>query len=247
MILSISLYTFLSRMFDLIVDFASFESLTMKLISKSCKCPKCNRTTDKFHDTYNRKVQDLLMYWSSILVTLCSKNSLYISCFKRCHPIVVRMRSDMVVPNIYILYCRIIQCFRIHKMIPIYQFSLKCFIKPLHGCIIIRTPCFTHALDNPPDLQKSTNVQEVNWHPWSLCKIKPAPVFSLLIALLSVSTASSVFRWAEFNDAATERSYRSIVVQLYRMKEFCKERNNLYEKQNELKGQKQKIEKSLER
>lgn len=34
---------------------------------------------------------------------------------------------------------------------------------------------------------------------------------------------------------------------LERMKELCKERNNLYEKQNDLKGQKQKIEKSLER
>ena len=35
--------------------------------------------------------------------------------------------------------------------------------------------------------------------------------------------------------------------QLECMKELCKERNNLYEKQNDLKGQKQKIEKSLER
>ena len=35
--------------------------------------------------------------------------------------------------------------------------------------------------------------------------------------------------------------------QLERMKDLCKERNNLYEKQNDLKGQKQKIEKSLER
>lgn len=35
--------------------------------------------------------------------------------------------------------------------------------------------------------------------------------------------------------------------QLERMKELCKERNSLYEKQNDLKGQKQKIEKSLER
>jgi len=31
------------------------------------------------------------------------------------------------------------------------------------------------------------------------------------------------------------------------MKQLCKERNNLYEKQNELKGQKWKIEKLLER
>ena len=36
-------------------------------------------------------------------------------------------------------------------------------------------------------------------------------------------------------------------VQLERMKELCKECNNLYEKQNDLKGKKWKIEKSLER
>ena len=35
--------------------------------------------------------------------------------------------------------------------------------------------------------------------------------------------------------------------QLERMKQLCKERNSLYEKQNDLKGQKQKIKKSLER
>ena len=35
--------------------------------------------------------------------------------------------------------------------------------------------------------------------------------------------------------------------QLERMKELCKERNNLYEKQNDLKGEKWKIEKSLKR
>ena len=34
---------------------------------------------------------------------------------------------------------------------------------------------------------------------------------------------------------------------LERMKELCKERNGFYEKQNDLKGQKQKIEKSFER
>ena len=34
---------------------------------------------------------------------------------------------------------------------------------------------------------------------------------------------------------------------LERMKELCKERNSLYEKQNDLKGQKRKLEKALER
>ena len=36
-------------------------------------------------------------------------------------------------------------------------------------------------------------------------------------------------------------------VQLERMKELCKEQTDLYEKQDDLKGQKWKIEKSLER
>jgi hypothetical protein len=38
-----------------------------------------------------------------------------------------------------------------------------------------------------------------------------------------------------------------VKVQLERMKLLCKERDSLYEKQNDLKGQKQKIEKALER
>lgn len=43
-----------------------------------------------------------------------------------------------------------------------------------------------------------------------------------------------------------EPEYREGVrAQLERMKELCKERNSLYEKQNDLKGQKQKIERSL--
>lgn len=40
---------------------------------------------------------------------------------------------------------------------------------------------------------------------------------------------------------------KGVRAQLERMKEFCKERNSLYEKQNDLKGQKYKIEKSVER
>ena len=35
--------------------------------------------------------------------------------------------------------------------------------------------------------------------------------------------------------------------QLVRMKSLCKERDSLYERQNDLKGQKQKIERALER
>lgn len=40
---------------------------------------------------------------------------------------------------------------------------------------------------------------------------------------------------------------QGVRAQLECMKELCKERNDLYDKQNDLKGQKQKIEKTLER
>lgn len=32
----------------------------MESISSTCKCPKCNCITEKYHGTYNRKVQDYL-------------------------------------------------------------------------------------------------------------------------------------------------------------------------------------------
>ena len=38
-----------------------------------------------------------------------------------------------------------------------------------------------------------------------------------------------------------------VQAQLEHMKELCKERNSFYEKQNDLKGQKQQIERALER
>ena len=34
--------------------------IRMKSISSNCKCPKCNCITEKYHGTYNRKVQDYL-------------------------------------------------------------------------------------------------------------------------------------------------------------------------------------------
>ena len=44
-----------------------------------------------------------------------------------------------------------------------------------------------------------------------------------------------------------ERHFGREQVQLERMKELSKERNGLYEKQNDLKGQKQQIERAWER
>ena len=61
-------------------------------------------------------------------------------------------------------------------------------------------------------------------------------------------------KWRIWKEAE-EREYKKIELncregvraQLERMKELRRERNNLYEKQNDLKGQKWRIEKSLER
>lgn len=41
--------------------------------------------------------------------------------------------------------------------------------------------------------------------------------------------------------------WEGVRAQLERMKALCKERDSLYEKQNDLRGQKQKIERALER
>ncbi len=62
-------------------------------------------------------------------------------------------------------------------------------------------------------------------------------------------TIKEVIQYASLDKErfAEEIQSHIVRVQLERMKELCKERNNLYEKQNDLKGQKWKIEKSLER
>ena len=44
-----------------------------------------------------------------------------------------------------------------------------------------------------------------------------------------------------------EPDWEGVRTQLEHMKSLCKERESLYEKQNDLKGQKQKIERALER
>ena len=46
--------------------------IRMKSISKSCKCPKCNYFTNKYHGTYNRKVQDLPILGKSVQLEICS-------------------------------------------------------------------------------------------------------------------------------------------------------------------------------
>ena len=46
--------------------------IRMKSISKSCKCPKCNYFTDKYHGAYNRKVQDLPIFGKSVQLEICS-------------------------------------------------------------------------------------------------------------------------------------------------------------------------------
>ena len=46
--------------------------IRMKSISRSCKCPKCHCITEKYHGTYNRKVQDLPILGKSVRLEICS-------------------------------------------------------------------------------------------------------------------------------------------------------------------------------
>ena len=46
--------------------------IRMKSTSSSCKCPKCNHITQKYHGTYTRKVQDLPILGKSVQPEICS-------------------------------------------------------------------------------------------------------------------------------------------------------------------------------
>lgn len=46
--------------------------IQMKSTSSSCKCPKCNRITQKYHGTYTRKVQDLPILGKQVQLEICS-------------------------------------------------------------------------------------------------------------------------------------------------------------------------------
>lgn len=46
--------------------------IRMRSIYKSCKCSRCNCITDKYHRTYNRKVQDLPILGESFQLEICS-------------------------------------------------------------------------------------------------------------------------------------------------------------------------------
>ena len=46
--------------------------IRMKSISSNCKCPKCNCITEKYHGTYNRKVQDLPILGKSVELEICA-------------------------------------------------------------------------------------------------------------------------------------------------------------------------------
>ena len=46
--------------------------IRMKSISKTCSCPKCNCTTNKYHGMYHRKVQDLPILGKRVQLEIAS-------------------------------------------------------------------------------------------------------------------------------------------------------------------------------
>lgn len=58
---------------------------------------------------------------------------------------------------------------------------------------------------------------------------------------------STIYNQTEEYKKIESNSQKSVRAKLERMKELCKERDNLYEKQKDLTGQKQRIKESLER
>ena len=91
------------------------SSVYIKMRSKthSSRCPECAQETETYHGTYLRKVQDLpilgkttrLHITAVVVKHFCNtlfENSPGISSFKWCSPIIVGMRTDMIVPYVHI-------------------------------------------------------------------------------------------------------------------------------------------------
>ena len=77
--------------------------IRMKSISRSWKCPKCHCITEKYHGTYNRKVQDLPIPEKSVWLEICAHeyecmnvNCEVITVAETFHGLMKRMHSLMV-------------------------------------------------------------------------------------------------------------------------------------------------------
>ena len=123
------------------------------------------------------------------------------------------MRANIVVP-IYVFSSEFIHHLYIWKWSYVIKIAFESIIKSFHRSIIIRTTSLAHTLCYIIVFTEIYKSHEVNWTPWSECRITLG-CFSFLRAVFRVFIAKSVLIQSLFNEATADLSYKSIIEQLY--------------------------------
>ena len=96
-------------------------------------------------------VCDLDVLWSSFFVTLVAKKIVLINlccrpCFIWGSITIITVWTNMIIINVCKFFYLLIECFLCCKLIQICAFILQGIEVTLHRCIVVRIPCFAHAL-----------------------------------------------------------------------------------------------------
>ena len=89
--------------------------------------------------------------WSSFFVTLVAKKIVLINlCYRPCFIwgsiTIITVWTNMIIINVCKFFYLLIECFLCCKLIQICAFILQGIEVTLHRCIVVRIPCFAHAL-----------------------------------------------------------------------------------------------------
>lgn len=89
--------------------------------------------------------------WSSFFVTLVAKKIVLINlccrpCFIWGSITIITVWTNMIIINVCKFFYLLIECFLCCKLIQICAFILQGIEVTLHRCIVVRIPCFAHAL-----------------------------------------------------------------------------------------------------
>ena len=96
-------------------------------------------------------ITDKGMLWSSFFVTLVAKKIVLINlccrpCFIWGSITIITVWTNMIIINVCKFFYLLIECFLCCKLIQICAFILQGIEITLHRCIVVRIPCFAHAL-----------------------------------------------------------------------------------------------------
>ena len=91
------------------------------------------------------------LLWSSFFVTLVAKKIVLINlccrpCFIWGSITIITVWTNMIIINVCKFFYLLIECFLCCKLIQICAFILQGIEVTLHRCIVVRIPCFAHAL-----------------------------------------------------------------------------------------------------